>query len=71
MKRTALVLITMLSLAGCNVTPASLGITGPAPLVPPTPPDDSTIDAPGLAAPGSGYGSSIGPAGTGRYFNYN
>ena len=73
MKSYALALIALLSLAGCNVTPASLGITGPAPLVPPPPTDDNTIDAPGVPLPDSGFGPGVGPApsGGGRYYNYN
>ncbi len=72
MKHLVLALSAVLSLAGCNMTPASLGITGPAPLVPPQQPDDSTNDAP-VASPGGSYGPSIGPSptGNGRFFNYN
>jgi hypothetical protein len=68
----ALTLIAALAMAGCNATPASLGITGPAPPAPQPTVDDSTILAPGLPDPGSGYGPSVGPNPTqGRYFNYN
>ena len=67
-----LIPLIALSLVGCNATPASLGITGPAP--PPTPPkvDDSTIMAPGIPDPGNGYGPSIGaPPSPCSYYNYN
>jgi len=71
MKRIMLPLIA-LSLAGCNATPASLGITGPAPPPPPPKADDSTILAPGIPDPGNGYGPSVGPSpSAGRYYNYN
>jgi hypothetical protein len=72
-------LLAALAAAGCNASPASLGITGPG--APPKPPpiiDDSTILAPGTPDPGNGYGPSVGPtpssaspSGGGQYFNYN
>ena len=64
--------LAVLLLAGCDKTPASLGITGPAP--PPAPPviDDSTIMNPGVPDAGHSYGPSIGPAlQNGPYYNYN
>jgi hypothetical protein len=71
MKRMLLALI-MLSLAGCDATPASLGLTGPAPPPPAPKVDDSTIMAPGIPDPGNGYGPSIGtPPSPGSYYNYN
>ncbi len=71
MNRMLLWLIA-LSLAGCDATPASLGITGPAPPPPPPTVDDSTITNPGIPDPGNGYGPSVGPSpSAGRFFNYN
>jgi hypothetical protein len=70
----ALALAAALAVAACDATPASLGITGPGAPPPPAPaPDDSTIDMPGIVAPGGGnYGPSVGPTpSNGRYFNYN
>ena len=64
-------LIAVLVLAGCAGSPASLGITGPAPLSPPAVPDDSVIVQPGMPDSG-GYGPSLVPnTSGGRYFNYN
>lgn len=65
-------LLAALTLANCDATPASLGITGPG--APPSPPkiDDSTILNPGIPDPGNGYGPSIGPnPSAGQFFNYN
>jgi hypothetical protein len=71
-------LLAVLTAAGCNASPASLGITGPgAPPKPPPAIDDSTILAPGIPDPGSTYGPSVGPTPSssgpsgGQYFNYN
>ncbi len=70
--RNVLLLLAGLGLAGCDASPASLGITGPAPPPPPPKIDDSTIMNPGIPDPGSGYGPSVGPSPTaGRYYNYN
>jgi hypothetical protein len=69
----AVLLIAVLSLAGCSGSPESLGITGPG-ARPPVHPDsdDSTVGNPGLPDSGGAYAPSYGPnpAG-GRYFNYN
>lgn len=71
MKRMLLSLI-VLNLAGCDATPASLGLTGPAPPPPPPKVDDSTIMNPGIPDPGNGYGPSIAtPPSPGSYYNYN
>jgi hypothetical protein len=68
-----LVLLAVLTVAGCDGSPGSLGITGPG--AAPTParaPDDSTIGNPGVPSYGNSYGPSIGPNQSGgRYFNYN
>ena len=70
--RLALALLVMLGIAGCDATPQSLGITGPAPVKPPPGVDDSTIANPGLPDAGSGYGPGMAPSTSGgRYFNYN
>lgn len=70
--RRALTLCGLLALAGCAGSPADLGITGPAPPVPPPLNDDGTVGRPGLPDAGAGYGPSIIPStGSGRYFNYN
>ncbi|MEJ0020356.1 MAG: hypothetical protein WDN25_28165 [Acetobacteraceae bacterium] len=68
----ALALFAALTATACNASPASLGITGPA-APPPLPAtiDDSTILGPGIPDSVGGYGPSIGPAPSGRYFNYN
>lgn len=67
----AAALIAVLALTGCAGSPASLGITGPAPLSPPPTTDDSVIGQPGVPDMGV-YGPSIVPStGGGRYFNYN
>jgi hypothetical protein len=67
----ALVLVTVLGLAGCGRSPASLGITGPGAPPPAPTNDDSTITNPGITDP-AGYGPSVGPAPSNqRYFNYN
>lgn len=73
MKRLVPALLALLGLAGCDASPASLGITGPAPLVQPAAPDDSTIGNPGLPSSPTGYGPTIGPSrsGNGQDFNYN
>ena len=71
MKRMLISLIA-LSLAGCDATPASLGLTGPAPPPPPRKVDDSTIMNPGIPDPGNGYGPSVGARpSAGSYYNYN
>jgi hypothetical protein len=69
----ALTLVVVLGIAGCDASPASLGITGPGVSVPPRTPDDGTTVAPGIPDPaGGGFGPSYGPTPTnGRYFNYN
>ncbi len=68
-----LILAVALGVAGCDGSPAALGITGPG--VPPAPPpvtDDSTITNPGIPNSTGTYGPSIGPIPSdGRYFNYN
>ena len=70
--RYALLLCNLLVLAGCTGSPADYGITGPATPVEAPPPDDSSIDRPGIRDPGAGYGPSVAPTtGTGRFFNYN
>lgn len=52
--------------AGCGSTPASFGITGPAPQKQPEmTPDDATVRAPGLPNPGTGSGAEQ------RFYNYN
>jgi len=67
----AATLIAVLALTGCAASPASLGITGPAPLSPPPAVDDSVIGQPGVPDT-NGYGPSMVPStGGGRYFNYN
>jgi hypothetical protein len=64
--------LVVLAVAGCDQTPESLGITGPAPPAPQRTIDDTTIVNPGITDPGSGYGNSIGPGSQkGRYYNYN
>jgi hypothetical protein len=66
-----LLLIAALGVAGCDASPASLGITGPGappPLAPAS--DDSIIRNPGIPDPGGLYGPGTGPS-PGRYFNYN
>jgi hypothetical protein len=71
MKQTLRVLIA-LSLGGCSASPASLGITGPAPPPPPPTVDDSTIMNPGIPDPGTWVGPSFGPSPTaGPFYNYN
>ena len=51
---------------GCGNTPASFGITGPAPQAPPQmAPDDATVLTPGLPNSGTGSGTEQ------RFFNYN
>ncbi len=70
----ALALVIVLCVAGCDATPASLGITGPGTsAVPPRTPDDGTLAAPGIPdPPANGYGPSFGPSpSNGPYFNYN
>jgi hypothetical protein len=69
MKRV-LLMFAIVGMAGCDRSPASLGITGPGPPpAPPVPDDTSPVGVP--SAPGS-YGPSIGPMpSNGRYFNYN
>ena len=67
-----LLLIAVFGVAGCDRSPAALGITGPG--AQPTPHDnDGTVGAPGVPQPtGNYYGPSMGPIQpTGRYFNYN
>lgn len=69
--RVTVMLCLLIGLAGCDASPASLGITGPAPPPPVTTPDDSTIGIPGVPDT-TGYGPSVAPStGSGRYFNYN
>ncbi len=70
--RGLVVLCLLLGAAGCTESPASLGITGPAPPTPPPVSDDSTIGLPGVPAT-TGYGPSIVPigGGNGHFFNYN
>jgi hypothetical protein len=70
--RQTLIICALLTLAGCSGSPTDYGITGPGP--PPALPvqDDSTIDRPGIADPGTSYGPSVAPTtGSGRFFNYN
>jgi hypothetical protein len=70
----ALALVIVLGVAGCDATPASLGITGPGTsAVPPRTPDDGTLSAPGIPdPPANGFGPSFGPSpNNGPYFNYN
>jgi hypothetical protein len=51
---------------GCGMTPASLGITGPAPEVQPQmTPDDATVQPPGLPTSNTGSGAEQ------RYYRYN
>jgi hypothetical protein len=70
--RRVFISCALLVLAGCAATPADLGLTGPAPPVPPRILDDSTIGYPGLPDAGGGYGPSLMPStGGGRYYNYN
>lgn len=72
MTRHVLAVGALLVLTGCVASPADLGLTGPAPPVPPPVIDDSTIGNPGLPDAGAGYGPSIIPStGGGRYYNYN
>jgi len=68
-----LVLALALGIAGCDSSPAALGITGPGPQRPQRSPiDDSTITNPGIPDPSGTYGPSIGPIPNGgRFFNYN
>jgi hypothetical protein len=71
MMRAAL-LIAVLGVAGCNDSPASLGITGPGAPAPLPVIDDSVINGPTTPDTGVVYGPSIGPVqSSGRYFNYN
>lgn len=67
-----LFLIAVVSVAGCDRSPASLGITGPGAAPNPSV-NDGTISAPGVPdSGGTYYGPSMGPIQpTGRYFNYN
>ncbi len=70
----ALALVVVLGVAGCDATPASLGITGPGTsAVPPRETNDGTLSPPGIPdPPANGYGPSYGPSpSNGRYFNYN
>ena len=61
-----MVVMLVLGLAGCGLTPQQLGITGPGrgPL-PPEAPDDATLQVPGV--PRTGNGASSGQ----RYYGYN
>lgn len=59
-------LIVVALQAGCDRTPELLGITGPAPPVPPTvTPDEATVPTPGLPSAGANSGAEQ------RYYNYN
>ena len=67
----AALLIAVLGVAGCNDSPASLGITGPGAPAPLPVIDDSVINGPTTPDTGVVYGPSIGPVqSSGRYFNY-
>ena len=69
--RGALMICGLFALTGCVGSPADLGITGPAPPLPPPQMDDGTVGRPGLPDTG-GYGPSVRPTTSGgRYFNYN
>jgi len=51
---------------GCSGTPASLGITGPAPQVPPDmAPNETPMALPGLPDPNAGSGPDQ------RFYHYN
>jgi hypothetical protein len=53
-------------LGGCDVTPQSLGITGPGQRVEPSMvPDDTTVQPPGLPGASGSSGSEK------RYYQYN
>jgi hypothetical protein len=70
MKRV-LYLFAAIGMAGCEGSPAALGITGPGPQ-PPPPGPSSDESEPGLPDTMDTYGPSIGPIQPNtRYFNYN
>ena len=61
-------LLCLLALGGCALSPRALGLTGAVPPSPPRHADDATVTAPGLPDPG-GYGGGNGAtAGTGRSY---
>jgi hypothetical protein len=71
-------LLAVLALAGCQATPASLGITGPGGANSLAAPTDSMTGNPGIPdapsgyGPSTGYGPANGPQPTGgSFFNYN
>jgi hypothetical protein len=66
-------MLGVVALAGCDVSPQSLGITGPG-MPPAEAPgvDDSAIPPPGISSGGGSYRYNIEPTRSGdRYFNYN
>jgi hypothetical protein len=72
MLRNLTMLFCLLALAGCNLTPAQLGITGPATRTPPDQSDDSVVATPGAQTGDSPYTPTTTPStGGGRFFGYN
>lgn len=64
-------LLLLIGLAGCTVSPQTLGLTGAQPAAPPAAPDDSTLSLPGLPEPGGAAATGLGTVGTGaggRYY---
>ena len=66
-----LLTLGVIGLASCELSPASLGITGPGvPATQANEMEDSQIPAPGIPnSSGGGYRNNIGPPH--RYFDYN
>jgi len=63
-------LLCLLALGGCSLSPRALGLTGAVPPSPPRHADDATVTAPGLPDPGGTYGSgTYGTTGSGRYYS--
>jgi hypothetical protein len=76
----AMLLTAVLGMAGCSVTPQSLGITGPGLSGPPTfvaapADDDAAVTPAGLPATNSVYSPSLQPAGDAAkpnsFYGYN
>ena len=62
-------LLCLLALGGCALSPRALGLTGAVPPSPPQHADDATVTAPGLPDPGGTYGGGMATtAGSGRYY---
>ena len=67
------ILLTLpLLLVACGGDPASYGITGTAPPLPPPDAGEISNGIPGAPVTGTSYGPTIGPStGTGRFWGYN